>query len=272
GERRAAGHVDRSHAAAGRRLLIATGLGDHVRISPNDRAPGRSRTIAPRSRIGIGAVLPAAAATLPPGELLMAVARAGYCGVVRLEDGRIDVAAAVDRHALASAAPATLLRHIVRDACGTRTAKVSLDGLDAVEIRATPALTRSAPLIEGKGRCIMRLGDAAGYVEPFTGEGMGWALAAGRLAAEALVDPATGALMPATVATDRYGHAHARHFRPRHARCRRVAGVLRLPRLVRLAVRAAQLAPWAARLAVPAVIGAQTTIRRENHLATGAVS
>jgi hypothetical protein len=101
---------------------------------------------------------------------------------------------------------------------------------------------------------------------------MGWALAAGRLAAEAIVEPATGALVPAGVAADRYCQAHARHFRPRHARCRRVAAGLRLPRLVRLAVRAAQLAPWAARLAVPAVIGAEITPRRGDHLATGAAS
>jgi flavin-dependent dehydrogenase len=40
----------------------------------------------------------------------------------------------------------------------------------------TPALTRSnRPLA---GHRYLLLGDAAGYVEPFTGEGMGWALMA----------------------------------------------------------------------------------------------
>lgn len=241
-----------------RRLLLATGLGEHVRVA-RDGTPHRARTVAPQSRIGIGAVLPPSAATVPSGELLMAVAPFGYCGIVLLEDGRIDVAAAVDRHELAGTEPAAVLRRIVSDACGFETAAASLDGLESAVIRATPPLTRSAPLIEGPGRTIMRIGDAAGYVEPFTGEGMGWALAAGRLAAEAVVDPDTAVLVPAAVAAERYEHAHARHFRPRHARCQRVAAGLRLPRLVRLAVRAAQLAPWAARLAVPAVTGSQTT-------------
>jgi len=238
-----------------RRLLLATGLGDHVRLS-RESPPSHSQAAAPWSRIGIGAVLPAAAATLPPGELLMAVTPFGYCGIVRLEDGRIDVAAAVDRHELSVAEPAAIVRRIMNTTCGVETA-AALDGLESAAMRGTPALTRSAPLVEGRHRIVMRVGDAAGYVEPFTGEGMGWALAAGRLAAEALVDPATGTLAPADVAADRYARSHAKHFGPRHARCQRVAAGLRLPRLVRFAVRAAQLAPWAARLAVPAVTGSR---------------
>ncbi|MFM8953305.1 MAG: NAD(P)/FAD-dependent oxidoreductase [Planctomycetaceae bacterium] len=240
----------------GRRVLVATGLGDQVRLA-GEASPSRSRTVAPGSRIGIGGVLPATAATLPPGELLMAVAATGYCGIVRLEDGRIDVAAAVDRHELAVMPPAAVVRRIVREACGSGDV-AALDGLESVVMRATPALTRSAPLVEGTHRLVMRVGDAAGYVEPFTGEGMGWALAAGRLAAEAVVDRDRHALAPADVAADSYARAHARYFGPRHARCQRVATGLRLPRLVRLAVRAARLAPWAARLAVPAVTGSLT--------------
>jgi flavin-dependent dehydrogenase len=40
----------------------------------------------------------------------------------------------------------------------------------------TPALTRSSSPLAGERYLL--LGDAAGYVEPFTGEGMGWALKA----------------------------------------------------------------------------------------------
>jgi flavin-dependent dehydrogenase len=254
----------------GRRVLLATGLGDQVRLA-GEAPPSRSRTVAPGSRIGIGGVLPATAATLPPGELLMAVAAIGYCGIVRLEDGRIDVAAAVDRHELAVMPPAVVVRRIVREACGSDDV-AALDGLESVVMRATPALTRSAPLVEGTHRIVLRVGDAAGYVEPFTGEGMGWALAAGRLAAEAIVDPDRHALAAADIAADRYARAHAAHFGPRHARCRSVAAGLRLPRLVRLAVRAARLAPWAARLAVPAVTGGRTTDHVMDRSPAGAAS
>ena len=254
----------------GRRLLLATGLSDHVRLATQPR-PRQSRTVAPRSRIGIGGVLPAAADAIPAGELLMAVTPVGYCGVVRLEDGRIDVAAAVDRHALTGAEPAGVVRRIVSEACSF-TAVPSLDGLEAVVMRATPALTRSAPLIEGRHRLVMRVGDAAGYIEPFTGEGMGWALAAGRLAAEASVDPESMKLVPADIAAERYARTYATHFGPRHARCQRVAAGLRLPRLVRLAVRAAQMAPWAARLAVPAVTGSRAADRATDRPHAGAAS
>jgi flavin-dependent dehydrogenase len=254
----------------GRRVLLATGLGDQVRLT-GEAPPSRSRTVAPGSRIGIGGVLPATAATLPPGELLMAVAAIGYCGIVRLENGRIDVAAAVDRHELAVMPPAAVVRRIVREACGSDDV-AALDGLESVVMRATPALTRSAPLVEGTHRLVLRVGDAAGYVEPFTGEGMGWALAAGRLAAEAIVDPDRNALAAADIAADRYARAHAAHFGPRHARCRRVAAGLRLPRLVRLAVRAARLAPWAARLAVPAVTGSLTPDHAMDRSPAGAAS
>lgn len=43
--------------------------------------------------------------------------------------------------------------------------------------RGTPALTRRRTRISEER--VFVLGDAAGYVEPFTGEGMAWALASG---------------------------------------------------------------------------------------------
>ena len=88
--------------------ILATGLADHVRIhSPAADGEGPSdlvraeRRVARDSRIGLGAMLAADAIDLPSSELIMAVGRSGYCGLVRLEDDRIDLAAAVDRAALA---------------------------------------------------------------------------------------------------------------------------------------------------------------------------
>ena len=243
-----------------RRVVLATGLGDTVRL-PGGTPCGSAATVAPGSRIGIGAVLPAAAAAVVPGELLMAVAAGGYCGIVRLEDGRIDVAAAIDRRALVTASPAEALRRILRDARGGGMADAGLEGLEAATMRATPALTRSSPLVVGSGRNVLRIGDAAGYVEPFTGEGMGWALVAGRLAAEALVEERAGGLRPATVAAQQYARAHVRCFSRRHARCRWVAAALRRPRIVGLAVRAARRSPWIARLALPLVTGGHAVDR-----------
>ena len=283
------------HELACRRAVIATGLGDHVRIGPEQggRAAGRPprstdrlRRVRPGSRVGIGTVLPENAATaihpaladLPPGELVMAVAPGGYCGVVRLEDGRLDIAAAVDRSSLATppaagdracasapaagdcacaSAPAAGVARILGAALGlggTATAALAAV-LAASPWRASPALTHTTPLVAGTTGRILRVGDAAGYVEPFTGEGIGWALASGRLLADALTTPTAATLRPAATAAARYVTAHSRHFRPRHARCRRVALGVRMPAVVRAAVHSAGLAPWAARHVATAVVG-----------------
>ncbi len=238
----------------GTTVIIAAGLADHVRVHGAATAGEPRRATAAGSRMGVGAVLPAtpawhglaAVVELLPGELIMAVGHSGYCGLVRLEDGRIDLAAAVDRRAVSQGgSPACAVEEILREACGG-----SPRFPPGTTWRATPPLSHTAPLVTGAGRRIFRIGDAAGYVEPFTGEGIGWALASGRLVAEAMLEAAT----PAAAAA-RFECSHQAHFSHRHARCRRVARGLRIPVVVAAAVRAARLMPWAARLLAPAVVG-----------------
>jgi len=233
-------------------IVIATGLADHVRIG---RAATSGRVVEPASRIGVGGILPASACSLPRGELVMAVGRDGYCGIVRLEDGRIDVAAALDRAAIGrDADAAATVAGLLHDAVGGRTGLVpDADLIRAASFRATPPLTRRAPLVAGGSRRILRVGDAAGYVEPFTGEGIGWALTSARILADAAV-AAQGLRPPAEMAA-RYHAAHRRELSAVHARCRRVAGGLRRPAVVATAVAAARAVPWAARRIVPVVIG-----------------
>ena len=279
-----------THDVRCRLAVVATGLADHVRIvsgqegEPASRGSGASsagRRVRPISRVGVGTVLPAglepcshpAVAGLPPGELVMAVGRAGYCGIVRLEDGRLDLAAAVDRTRLTRTddrsrtnAPAAVVTGILGEAFGlTSRATAELSAiLASTPWRATPPLSHTTPLVAGTTGRVLRVGDAAGYVEPFTGEGIGWALASGRLLAAAVTTPPAGhapaMLLPPAIAVARYVEAHGRHFGPRHARCGRVARGLRMPVVVRTAVLAAGFAPWAARRVASAVVGAS---RRE---------
>jgi 2-polyprenyl-6-methoxyphenol hydroxylase-like FAD-dependent oxidoreductase len=121
-----------------------------------------------------------------------------------------------------------------------------------VSLRATPPLTHVAPLAGGGGR-IFRVGDAAGYVEPFTGEGIGWALAGARLLAAALLGPRPAA--------DAYAAAHSDLFASARRRVWRVARGVRHPRLVAGAVRLAGAAPWMAARAVPLVTGSSSRAR-----------
>lgn len=239
-------------------VVLATGLADQVRITAGDAArPRRGRVVAARSRIGLGAVLPATAAGLPAGELLMAVGRGGYCGIVRLDDGRIDVAAAVDPRALReSGHPADVILRVLAEAAPSASAGPDAWSslLAAAPVEATPPLSHSSPLVAGRTGRIYRVGDAAGYVEPFTGEGIGWGLAGARLLADVLI-AAAGDRGGAAAAADAYRAAHAAHFMGPHARSGRVARGVRRPVLVAGAVGAARWAPWAARRLVPLLVG-----------------
>ena len=130
--------------------------------------PCFSSVVAPDSKIGLGVLAAVPASELRVGEIRMTVASEGYVGMVRLEDGLVDVAAAVDRRALVGSTPEAVLRGILER-------EGVLAGFEIVRgIRGTPYLTRRRR-IHGRRRMFL-VGDATGYVEPFTGEGMSWAL------------------------------------------------------------------------------------------------
>jgi flavin-dependent dehydrogenase len=247
--------------------ILATGLADHVRIrSPATDGARHSelvraeREVARDSRIGLGAMLAADASDLPSSELLMAVSRSGYCGLVRLADGGIDLAAAVDRAALAGpTGPGGAVWSILNEAEGDiGRLRMSEQAIRTAEFRATPPLTHASALVAGATGRMLRAGDAAAYVEPFTGEGIGWALTSGRIVADAVLarSPQGSATLcsPIEVAT-RYRVDHRQHFQPLHDRCRRVSIALRRPAVVAAAMHAARIAPWAARRLMPALIG-----------------
>lgn len=235
--------------------VIAAGLPDAIRVTragvPLAGGAGERRPAGER-RIGVGATLPAAAADLSAGELVMAVSRGGYVGIVRLEDGRIDVAAAVAPAVVAAAgSPAAAITEVLAAACGPAATLVDADALHTAHVRATPPLTHRSALTAGGCDAVLRLGDAAAYVEPFTGEGIGWALASARVFADA----AAGTACPATRAA-RYRSGHTAAFTARHARCRGVALAVRHPRLIVGVVRMARIAPRVAAGVLPWIVGA----------------
>ena len=263
----------------GRVAAIAAGLADTIRIPSPDTSTSidgrlarhaghdrRVRHVAPGSRIGVGTTINAAspghgaaALELPVGKLVMAVGRHGYCGLVRLEDDRLDLAAAVDRKLIAAeGSPAAGIAHLLHEACGDSPLATAVErailSVPGATFRATPPLTHHSQRIAGATQRIFRVGDAASYVEPFTGEGIGWALAGGRILAESLLgDIATAAAS--------YRLAHRSLFAAHHARCRWVARGVRQPGIVLGAVGLAQCMPWAARRAVPLLVGASISAR-----------
>ena len=108
--------------------------------------------------------------------------------------------------------------------------------------KGTPPLTRRLSSL-GEERLFL-VGDAAGYVEPFTGEGMGWALW-GALALAPLVYDGVRRWDDALV--HQWAQVHRRRIRRGQRVCRMVAWGLRRPWMARTAVRVLGAAPALAR-------------------------
>jgi flavin-dependent dehydrogenase len=125
------------------------------------------------SRIGAGVILESSPAGYGPGTIHMACDREGYVGLVVVSRGRLEVAAAFDALAVRDAGGAGPLAARVVAAAGLP----AVPGLAAARWRGTPPLTRRAGELAGPRW--FRVGDSAAFVEPFTGQGMAWALAGG---------------------------------------------------------------------------------------------
>jgi menaquinone-9 beta-reductase len=249
-----------TYAARARVVIDATGLGAPPGPAPErrrgDAAPEPASRGAPwsrvpwsripwsqgtsPSRVGLGATFLPGSFPLPRGELRMVVARGGYVGLVRTQDGTLNVAAAVDREVLREG-PATAVDTILRDA-GLPT----LPGGEKGRWRGTPPLTHRPAARAGTR--LFRLGDAAGYVEPFTGEGIGWSLASG----SAVVSVATKAIerWRDDLAIE-WEQTYARGVSRQQRVCRALSRALRHPHLVRIAVAALAKRPA---LATPLVL------------------
>ena len=102
----------------------------------------------------------------------MVVGRHGYVGLTQICGRRLHVAAAVDRSALQRMGPAGLTQCIMDEAGAAELAEVA-----AADWRGTPPLSCRALRLATQR--VFLVGDAAGYVEPFTGEGIRWALQSG---------------------------------------------------------------------------------------------
>jgi flavin-dependent dehydrogenase len=219
-------------------VLSAVGLGGHLLGRPGvPEAPSE-----PGSRIGAGVTMSCPPDSFyTPGTIFMACGQGGYVGLVRLEDDRLDLAAAFDSAAVRSAGgPGGLAVRIL--------AEVGWPGpplLREQPWKGTVPLTRRARHLAEQR--VFVLGDAAGYVEPFTGEGMAWALAS----AEGLTPlVAAGVRCWDDSLAVRWARQHARIVTRRQWACRATAALLRRPRLTAAVVAVLARVPM---LAVPVV-------------------
>lgn len=225
--------------ARSRLVLVADGLG---RTSLRRHGPFAPQ-VAAASRVGLSATVGEGDCELRPGTVSMSVGREGYVGMVRLPDGSINIAAAVDPDALRQRGPAATVRAILREA------GVEAPGcLESIDWRGTGLLTRHSPRVAAKR--LLLLGDAAGYVEPFTGEGMTWAvlsaISVAPLANRWLRARQDGNHRFADLA-DSWSREHRSLVARRQRGCRALACLLRHPFAVRAALGAFSLAPGIAK-------------------------
>ncbi|MCC6683398.1 MAG: NAD(P)/FAD-dependent oxidoreductase [Phycisphaeraceae bacterium] len=183
--------------------------------------------VAPRSYMGAGTFIPMEKVprNYRAGTIYMACATGGYVGMVRIEDGSFNVAAAFcPRTMKIAGGPGAMATRILAQA-----ACEAVPALRDAPWHGTALLTRRRRQL-GEHRVLL-LGDAGGYVEPFTGEGIAWALASARLVAELALEPWTHH----TVA--RWTQLHHQTIGRRQRLCRAVTCMVRRPKLLGFLMR-----------------------------------
>lgn len=225
---------------------LRSGILARIRSEEADRARGRGAppTGSGPGKVGLGAVVVDADPGYEAGIIHMAVGEDGYVGMVRTEDGCLNVGAAVRASAVGRGrSPADAVAGILRQASFP-----SLNGEPVEGWRGTPNLSYHPRELGGER--VFAVGDAAGYVEPFTGEGMSWALA-GAWTLAPIVRRAVDVWDRHHL--EEWHHAYRRTVGRAQSVCRGAAWTLNRPRLSRAALRLLSVLPQAA---APFVAGA----------------
>jgi len=208
-------------------VIVASGLNRSCLPGNNEFEQHMTR----HSRMGLGTTIDCQDDNYPPGQIHMAIGIGGYVGLARVEDGKLNVAAALDASYLRSCGDSSQATGRLLDQCG----------YPDVEQLATAHWQGTAPLttriLRPVGQRVFILGDAAGYVEPFTGEGMTWALATGAAIAP-LAQRAQSSWN--TSIEQEWLDLYRRLIQRRQRSCKTLAWLLRRPRLTRLTLRAAR--------------------------------
>ena len=183
------------------------------------------------SRVGVQTLIPCnTAGEFADGRLHMLVGTRGYVGLCKTDGDWVDIAAAID--------PASIqrfggIRQVVQGIlteCGIQSPVLPTQ----LQWLATPALTRSSARVADHRTFL--LGDAIGYVEPFTGEGMSWALASAESVMPIVAEIIASEWDDSLIA--RWSEWTHRQRTRKHKTCRWIAGKIRWPRSAAVVLRA----------------------------------
>ena len=231
---------DTTFSVCAKVVIAADGL---LNSSLPDEANLQSQ-IAPAARLGMGAVIDQPDEVsdrlgIHAGVIHMSVSGDGYVGLARPEPNKVIVAAATDAAFLNRIRePAQAVAALLAATGQQKLAELAAGRWRAADWQGTPPLTRR--LEQPAAVRLFVVGDAAGYIEPFTGEGITWALTA----AEALAPLVVAACTRWDPRLQRAWLAYCRDGVGRRQRlCRGFAWLLRSPRLVNAAMCVLSVAP-----------------------------
>ncbi len=231
-----------------RAAIVADGLG-HSALSD---FPNMASQVATGSRLGLGAIIEDQGNAYANRELTMAVGRLGYVGLTRVEHGRLNIAAAVDASALKSSGPLEAVETILRSC------RLPIPGgLKDVKWTGTLPLTRTSRMVAA--RRLFTIGDSASYVEPFTGEGMSWAIQDALQLSRLL----TAEERTCESLTEAWNKQWKQKLRSKQWVCRGLAALLRRPQLASASLIIARTVPWIPQWLIAHASGVDRT--RMNH-------
>ncbi|MFG0265262.1 MAG: NAD(P)/FAD-dependent oxidoreductase, partial [Rhodopirellula sp. JB055] len=174
-------------------VVVAAGLTGRFR---QKSAPDLGWIETPQGPLGVSTQMSKSEAEeigwqLDEGEIQMHCGRDGYIGIVRLPDGGLDLAAAIHPRRKLNSATGGGRRAIQTQMLSlllgsgrfswSQARQLERWFLGDAQWQTTPPLRRKR--VSGKGR-VVAIGDAAGYVEPLTGEGMTWGIESGLAVAD----------------------------------------------------------------------------------------
>ena len=214
-----------SSVCLARAVIVADGLAGRSLAD----LPGFAPRVERGSLMGAGIHAPAFAAppdVAPVGTVLLAHGVGGYVGVVRMVNGSIDIAAALcPKRVRSLGGPIGAMQRLLDEA----RVRIALD--PDLRPRGTSLLTRRRDTLGGPGLIIA--GDAAGYVEPFTGEGMTWAALSGEQAGALAAHAICGDVSMLESLGTAWSHWYRHKLIPMQSTCRSIRLLLHTPGMLR---------------------------------------
>ncbi|MEY4566142.1 MAG: hypothetical protein RLY14_1112 [Planctomycetota bacterium] len=222
------GHSTRKFTA--KVIAITAGLAG-IKL-PEGTEPAK---VAPHSKIGMGTTCLDPNSNIELGKIYLCVRKEGYLGIVQAEQGILNLAAAIQPSLLKS--PRTF-NNWAQETLQLYGLHANLPS-DSTYWQGTPALTRQLTL--PAGHRWLAIGDSAGYVEPFTGEGMAWALASGTVAGNLIANQLDSWN---SECENHWIKLHRSLIRSRQSGCRCLAWCLERPTFGSLAMSVVTQFPW----------------------------